>query len=30
VQMGGFFYGRGHVGIKVNDIVGKNFQTKRG
>jgi hypothetical protein len=28
--MGDFFYGRGHVSIKVNDIVGQNFQTKKG
>jgi hypothetical protein len=26
--MGGFFYGGG-VGIKVNDIVDQNFQTKK-
>jgi hypothetical protein len=25
-----FFHGGGHVGIKVNDQVGKNFQTQRG
>jgi retron-type reverse transcriptase len=28
-----FFYGRGgggHVGVKVNDLVGQNFQTKKG
>jgi hypothetical protein len=28
--MGGFFYGRGHVDIKVNVIVGQNFQTEKG
>jgi hypothetical protein len=30
MQMGGLFYGGGHVGIKVYDIVGQNFQTKKG
>jgi hypothetical protein len=28
--MGCFFYGRGHVGVKVIDLVGQNFQTKKG
>jgi hypothetical protein len=28
--MGSFFHGRGHVGVKVNDTLGKKFQTKRG
>jgi retron-type reverse transcriptase len=28
--MGGIFYGGGHVGIKINDTVGQNFQTKKG
>jgi hypothetical protein len=24
------FNGRGHVGVKINDQVGQNFQTKKG
>jgi hypothetical protein len=28
--VGSFFHGGGHVDIKVNDQVGKNFQTQRG
>jgi hypothetical protein len=28
--MGGFLHGGGHVNIKVNDQVGRNFQTKKG
>jgi hypothetical protein len=28
--MDSFFHGRGHVGVKVNDTLRKNFQTKRG
>jgi retron-type reverse transcriptase len=28
--MDSFVHGRGHVGVKINDQVGSNFQTKKG
>jgi hypothetical protein len=27
--MDSLFHGRGHVGVKINDQVGQNFQTKK-
>jgi hypothetical protein len=30
VQVDSIFHGRGHVGIKINDQVSSNFQTRKG